>query len=219
MKLYLYIFLWVTFGLCSCEESSKQEEEDSTPVDVELIDQETFVKVFAEAQIIESHTTVLRIYQPYYKDSADNYYKALFDKYGVSSEQFYYSMQAYSKDPNLMNQLVNEAVILLKTMDQELGDVKIPNHSLNSISRQQLGDIIFETPINNLMLEAEPILAGFLRDSLFTYLDSFPNIVSEKGYNMESVRFTFILNTNNKMMFNQLKTYLQNKQDKSEGVD
>ncbi|CAG5079659.1 hypothetical protein CRYO30217_01003 [Parvicella tangerina] len=205
-------------GVLSCQEETTAEV-SSVPEDVELIDEPTFVKVFAEAQVIESHISVLRIYQPYFKDSVNHYYKALFEKYETTGEAFYYSMQEYAKNPGLMDSLITQAIVYLKEKEVALGDVKIPNHSLNSLSRQQIGDIVFETPIKNLMLDADPVLAELLRDSLFHYLDSFPEIVTDKGYDMESVRFTFVLNTNNKMMFNQLKTYLKNKDDKAQGVD
>lgn len=199
--------------LLSCEEKPS-EEKNTIPEGIEILDEATFVKVFAEAQIIESHISVLRIYQPYYKDSVNNYYQGLFDKYNTDQEIFYYSMQEYSKDPELMDTILTQAIVYLKELETGLGDVKVPNQTLNSLSRQQIGDIVSETPIKDLMLDADPALAELLRDSLFSYLDSFPNIVTSKGYNMESVRFTFVLNTNNKMMFNQLKTYLQNKDSK-----
>lgn len=205
--------------IVSCEEEVDQDQRKTGPNDVELIDQETFVKVLAESQIIESHATVLRIYQPYYKDSIDNYYKAMFEKYGISTESFYYSMREYSKDPYLMDAMLTQAIAQLKEMEADLGDVKMPNQNLNALSRQQIGDIVFETPIKDLMIGADPIISPYLRDTLFHYLDSFPEIVTSKGYSMESTRFTFILNTNNKMMFNQLKEYLKNKDKKMKGVD
>lgn len=104
-------------------------------------------------------------------------------------------------------------------METELGDVKVTNQSLNALSRQQIGDIVYETPIKELMIAGDPIIAEYLRDTLFHYLDSFPNLVTDKGYDMESVRFTFVLNTSNKVMFNQLKDYLKNKVDKEVGID
>lgn len=191
----------------------------STPDNLELIDQSTFVKVLAESQIIESHTTVLRIYQPYYKDSVDNYYQGLYKKYGITTESFYYSMKEYSKDPHLMDSLLTLSINLLKEMEADLGEVKMPNQNINALSRQQLGDLLIETPIKGLIIEGDPSMAAFLRDTLFHYLDSFPEIVSGSGYNMESTRFTFILNTNSKIMFNQLKEYLINKDAKKQGID
>lgn len=220
MKLYFYIFLflWLLL-LVGCEENQDPDITSSIPDGVELIDQETFVKILAESQIIESHTTVLRVYQPYYKDSIDNYYKSLYEKYGITTESFYYTMKEYSKDPYLMNTLLSASIDLLKKMENDLGDVNVPNQSLNALSRQQIGDIVFETPIKDLMINATPMMAEIMRDTLFHYLDSMPEIVTSKGYSMESVRFTFVLNTNNKVMFNQLKDYLKNKEDKISGND
>lgn len=212
------MFSWLLL-LVSCEENQDPETISSVPEGVELIDQETFVKILAESQIIESHTTVLRVYQPYYKDSIDNYYKSLYEKYGVTNESFYYSMKEYSKDPYLMNNILTASIDLLKDMEKDLGDVSVPNQSLNALSRQQIGDIVFETPIKELMINATPMMADVIRDTLFHYLDSMPEIVTSKGYSMESVRFTFVLNTNNKVMFNQLKDYLKNKEDKISGED
>lgn len=220
MKLHFYIFLfpWLLL-LFGCEENQESDITSSIPDGVELIDQETFVKILAESQIIESHTTVLRVYQPYYKDSIDNYYKSLYEKYGITTESFYYTMKEYSKDPYLMDTLLSASIDLLKKMENDLGDVKVPNQSLNALSRQQIGDIVFETPIKDLMINATPMMAEIMRDTLFHYLDSMPEIVTSKGYSMESVRFTFVLNTNNKVMFNQLKDYLKNKEDKISGND
>lgn len=197
----------------SCKEADNKHE-TSVPEDIELIEKETFVKVMAEAQIIESHISVLRIYQPYYKDSVDHYYKALFEKYNTSAESYYYSMQEFSKNPVVMNDLITQSINLLKEMEAALGDVTVPDQSLNSLSRQQIGDIVYETPISDLLIEGDPILAEYLMDSLFHYLDSFPQIVTDKGYSIESARFSFVLNTSNKMMFNQLQTYLKSKKKK-----
>lgn len=199
--------------LSSCEEI-EETTESATPEHIELIDHETFVKVFAEAQLIESHIAVLRIYQPYYKDSVDHYFNGLFEKYQITTEQFYYSLKEYSKDPVEMDQLVTEAINLLKDMEKELGDVQVPNQSLNSLSRQQIGDIVFETPISDQVIEGDPVLAGYLQDSLFIYLDSFPDLVTSQGYSMESVRFSFVMHTSSKMMFNQLQNYLKGKKEK-----
>lgn len=201
-------------SLTSCDENESEVVKD-VPKDVEIIDQETFIKIFAESQIIESHISVLRIYQPYYKDSVDYYYKGLFEKYSITTEDYYYSLKEYSKDPVEMDQILTASIQLLKDMEKELGDVQVPNQSLNSLSRQQIGDIVFETPISDLLIEGEPIIAGYLQDSLFAYLDSLPEIVTSKGYSMESVRFSFVLHTSNKMMYNQLQTFLKGKKDNS----
>ena len=184
-----------------------------------MIEKETFVKVMAEAQIIESHISVLRIYQPYYKDSVNHYYKALFEKYNTSTESYYYSMQEYSKDPVGMHELLTQSIDLLKDMESGLGDVQVPNKSVNALSRQQIGDIVYETPISDLIINGEAIMAEYFIDSLFHYLDSFPEIVTDKGYSMESARFSFVLNTSNKMMFNQMQTYLTNKANKEEELE
>ncbi len=132
----------------------------------------------------------------------------------ITTEQFYYSLKEYSKDPVEMDQLVTEAINLLKDMEKELGDVQVPNQSLNSLSRQQIGDIVFETPISDQVIEGDPVLAGYLQDSLFIYLDSFPDLVTSQGYSMESVRFSFVMHTSSKMMFNQLQNYLKGKKEK-----
>jgi hypothetical protein len=213
-----YIVLLLFFGLVSCEDVPN-ETGSTVPDGVELMDEATFVKVVAEAQIIESHVSVLRIYQPYYKDSVNHYYKHLFEKYNTSSEGFFYTMQEYSKDPFLMDTILTQSINLLKEMEQELGEVTMPNQSLNALSRQQIGDIVYETPIKDLMIEGNPQLAGFIRDTLFHYLDSFPEVVTDKGYSMESARFTFVLNTNSKIMFNELQEYIKGKAEKEAGVD
>lgn len=208
-----------TLVSCGSQERDATSPTSDIPKDVQIIDREIFPEVLAEAQVIESHGSVLRTMQPYYKDSLMNYYQGMYDKYGITQEDFYYSMKAYSKDPKEMDLIITEAIVFLKNKEAELGDVQPPQQNLSALSRQQIGDIVFETPLKQFMLDAESTMAGFIRDSLFHYLDSFPDIVTSKGYDMESVRFTFILNTNNSMMFNQLKEYLKNKEDKGNGVD
>ncbi|MCB9197920.1 MAG: DUF4296 domain-containing protein [Flavobacteriales bacterium] len=209
----------LSFFSCSNDSNDKDIESKKIPDGIVLIDQHELAEIMAEAQLIESHGTVLRTMQPYYKDSLMNYYEGLYQKYDITEDDFLYSIKEYSKSPKEMDLIINDALAILKQKEIDLGNVELPKQSLNALSRQQIGDIIYETPLKTMMIEADPILAEFIRDSLFHYLDSFPEIVTDKGYEMESVRFTFVLNTSNSMMFNQLKEYLKNKTDKSEGND
>lgn len=215
MKAIAFAIL-ITFFLVGCNESSTDK---SNSYDGDLIEKEEFIKIFAEAQLIESHISILRVYQPYYKDSVDNYYQGLFDKYNVNSESFYYSLKEYTKDPEEMNEIVVSAIAHLKDEETKLGNVESTKPNLNALSRQQIGDIIYESPFKDMMIDGTPVIASIIRDSLFNYLDSFPDVVTKHGYSIESVRFTFVLNTNNSVMFNQLKEYVKNKVDKEKQID
>jgi hypothetical protein len=190
--------------------------EQKSDVNPNIIPKEKFVKILAECQLAEAQVNVLRILQPYYKDSILNYYAAIFESNDITSEAFYYSLKEYSRDPVQLDSIYAQSIVILQKKASEIGELEENAPTLNAISRQDLGDLIIETPIAKIMAEDSNYVVLYYKDTLMHFLDSNKIIYEAKGYNRESVEFTFVLNTSNRIMFNQLKEYIIGKMNASQ---
>ena len=208
---YFYITFLLLFSLSSligCEESSKAANTNVIPED-------QFVEILVECQLAEAQVNVLRALQPIYKDSILNYYAGIFEQHQITNEDFYYSLKEYSKDPQHLDSIYSRVILVLKEKEKLLGDIQLEPSTLNAISRQDLGDVLLETPIANMLMNDSNIQTMYIKDTLLRYLDSNKIIIESKGFNRESIEFTFVLNTSSKIMLNQLKDYLKGETNKS----
>ncbi len=210
MKIIRYIsflsFLLLGFILTSC-----QTNESEKAAYQNLIPQDKFTEILAECQLAESQVSVLRVEQPIFKDSILNYYSGIFNTYNVSSLDFFYSLQEYSKDQRNLDSIYSNVLVILNKKSTELGDVEIPKSNLNAISRQQLGDILFQTPISNFITTDFNKDVSYLKDTLMNYIDSNTILLEDAKVNRDSFEFTFIINTSTSIMYNQLRDYLVGK--------
>jgi hypothetical protein len=188
----------------SCSDK-KQETTDST-----IIPQNKFTEILAECQLAESQMTVMRVLQPIYKDSILNYYAGIFKANNINSEDFYYSLKHYTKDPTLMDSIYSGILEILNNKSAELGPVELPKSNLNAISRKQLGDIIYQTPYSEIIIKDH--LNGInIREDLMTYIDSNIYLIDSAKVDRDSFQFSLIINTSTKIMYNQLQDYLLSK--------
>ncbi len=193
-----------------------QKEKEEIP---DLIEKHQFAEILAECQLVESQGTVLRVAQPYYKDSLYNYYASVFDKYQISPDDFYTSLKYYSKNPDVMKAIYLETYEILKTKIALYEDIEIPSKAIGPISSAVLAEIILDTPFYQSLLNDSTTLSPFLRDSIFNYLDSFPEISKENTTNNASAQFTFGIHQKNDIMYKQLLNNIINTLEKQKGKD
>ena len=207
-----FSILTVTFFAIVCLSACNNKTDNPKS---NLIPEDKFVEILADCQLAEAQVNVLRALQPVYKDSILNYYAGIFNKHQISSEDFYYSLKEYSKEPQQLDSIYNRVIINLKEKDKLLGDIKLEPSTLNAISRQDLGDVILQTPIANMLINDDEINVIHYKNILLNYLDSNKVIIERKGFNRESIEFTFVLNTSSKIMLTQLKDYLRGEINKT----
>lgn len=210
VQLILLVTLVVIFSNCSTEKVKEVPN---------LIEQHQFAEILAECQLVESQGTVLRIEQPYYKDSLHNYYASVFEKYKITPDQFYESLQHYTKDPNLMQVIYSETLEILQSKIANFEDLEVPSKAIAPISNAVLAEIILDTPFYQSLLDDSLTLSPLLRDSIFNYLDSFPDIAKENTTNNASAQFTFGIHQKNSGMYEQLLKLIINNIDKKNGKD
>jgi hypothetical protein len=200
-KTHFYLLLVVTSLLSGCSNSDEGNPSSH------IIPQDKFTEILAECQLAESQTTVTRVLQPIYKDSILNYYAGIFKTYEINSEDFYQSLKHYSKDPVLMDSIYSDVLAILKKKSDELGPIELPTNNLNAIARHQLGDILIQTPIAELVI-GDSMNVFAIRDSLMSYMDENMYLLDSVNVNRESFEFSFVINTSTKIMLNQLRDYL-----------
>jgi hypothetical protein len=210
IKFFLLLSLIFLFSNCS---------QDNTEESPDLIEQHQFAEILAECQLVESQGTVLRIEQPYFKDSLHNYYASVFEKYKITPDQFYESLQYYAKDPNLMQVIYSETLEILQSKIANFEDLEVPSKAIAPISNAVLAEIILDTPFYQRLLDDSLTLSPLLRDSIFNFLDSFPDIAKENTTNNASAQFTFGIHQKNSGMYEQLLKLIINNIDKKNGKD
>lgn len=191
------------------------EEEDTSVSSPEIIPQDKFTEILVECQLAESQLTVTRVLQPIYKDSILNYYAGIFDTYDITSEQFALSLKHYNKDPSDMDTIYANMLQIMQKKSDEIGPIEIPKNNLGAISRTQLGDILYQTPFADSILLDSVYNTTHIRESLMVYLDSNYHLIDSAKTNRSSFEFSFVINTSNKIMYNQLKDYLNTLKNKN----
>lgn len=102
--------LIVALSLHSCTDEKKS-------FDVKLIERSVFIEILAEAQLIESTEQFVRDKNRNF--SAEKSYIFLFNKYKVSEEEFEYSLEFYSRNPEDLEKIYDEVIIKLTEKQSE----------------------------------------------------------------------------------------------------
>lgn len=199
----LYLFCFLGLFLVGC---SEKPEGDSGVNNI--IPEKEFTEILAECQLAEAQLTVARVLQPIYKDSILNYYAGIFDTYNISTSQFKESLKFYTKDPIKMDTIYANVLQILQKKSDDLGPIEIPKNNLSAISRVQLGDIIHQTPFADSILLDSNYNTTQIRESLMAYIDSNLYLIDTVKINRPSFEFSFVINSSNKIMYNELQDYL-----------
>ncbi len=195
-------FLGVAF---SCTPKVEVDSEQS----IDVLSKDDFSKLLADIQLVESHGTVLRIEQPYYKDSLNHYFSEVFKNHNISSEDFYFSLKYYSAKPDLMAEIYNLSLTILQEKENQLEDELVISDPISPISKQQVGDVILETPFYTMMLEDSITVLPQFKDSLLQYFIHNEQVLFDMNTNLASFQFSFNMNTSKPLMYAQLRSYIQ----------
>jgi len=195
-------FIGVAF---SCAPKVEVDSEQS----IDVLSKEDFSKLLADIQLVESHGTVLRIEQPYYKDSLNHYFSEVFKKHNISSEDFYFSLKYYSANPDQMEVIYQLSLAILEEKEKELEDELVISSPISPISKQQVGDAILSTPFYNMMLEDSITILPQFKDSLLQYFIHNEQVLFDMNTNLASFQFSFNMNTSKPLMYIQLRKYIK----------
>ena len=112
----IYFFLIITILLSvGCNNKQQVENEILT----EIIDKDTIVLMLMDIHIADSY---LSINPTAGKDKikAVDFYYSIFDKYGYTKEQFKYSVDYYSKQPQEFEKMYEKVLNKLKAINVDL---------------------------------------------------------------------------------------------------
>lgn len=102
--------LILALSLYSCSEEKNIKDE-------KLIESSIFIEILVEAQLIESTEQFVRDKNKNF--SAEKSYIFLFNKYKVTEEEFEYSLEFYSRNPDDLEKLYDEVIVKLTEKQSE----------------------------------------------------------------------------------------------------
>ena len=149
--------------LSSCGGKTLEEKPDG------LIQKEVFTEMILEFQLIEAHLNQTRVDQSIIRDSANNYFQEIFEKHGVSLEDFNSTMNYYASQPEELQGIYDVVLESLSEMEVELVDVKMDEDAISPLGKQQVVDIISHLPIARIYNESS-YSSDQAKDSLFKYI-------------------------------------------------
>ncbi|MBQ6096547.1 MAG: DUF4296 domain-containing protein [Bacteroidales bacterium] len=117
-----------------------------------VVDTATFSDFLAEAHIVDSYSTAIAANN---RDSlqplVDAAYDSLYNKYGISKQQYDSTMNYYLRHPQLLDSIYNSVVRKLKAYYQQQESQR---HLSDSIYRANNPDTAAPDPTSNLPLKA-----------------------------------------------------------------
>lgn len=94
----------------------------------DVVPEDTMVEMMVEMHLIDGITNDVTYYRKYNPNDSIDLYGYVFNKYGVSKEEFHKTLQEYANVPRLLDKLYGEVMKELNLMQQELDrerDLKI----------------------------------------------------------------------------------------------
>jgi hypothetical protein len=107
----LSLAILVLLAIASCENENER-------VAAEVIDREQFVDILAEVQILESTHQFIKSKNKDFR--LDYNYQWIYKEYGITEEEFKASVDYYSADPEVFEELFDEVIIKISEKQAEL---------------------------------------------------------------------------------------------------
>ncbi|MFN3917900.1 MAG: DUF4296 domain-containing protein [Flavobacteriales bacterium] len=200
MKPSLYIAILT--GLISCSYSGEKN------LSVPSISEENFIEILVDVNLLESHLGFLRIDPEFAIDSAKIYYAYIFEKHGVTQQEYEDNLKIYTDDPvhfQTMQQLVLEK---LHKMDAEFTDVEYSPEKFSALGLPDLVYILIDLKTESIVLN-NSLTPIQVRDSLLNFVKDKENILEQDNTNFYQFKNTLNNWVTNTLRFNQLKNALE----------
>ena len=108
----LFLFLCGSL-LLSCNDSDNEVNEN-------IIDKEVFIDILTDVQILESTHQFIKSKNREF--DPDFNYQYLYKEYGVTEEEFILSVNYYSADPKVFEEIYDEVIIRVSEKQVELSE-------------------------------------------------------------------------------------------------
>ncbi len=198
------VFLFFSCGISAIE---KENEESN-----QILSQKKFSDLMVDVQLLEGHLNVNRVNQVFVMDSSKNYYKEVFNKYGISYEVYKENLKYYTARPDLLEEVYNKVEEKLVLKERLYANVLIDQPAISPINRNQLIKILLEDlTVVNLVLDTAMTYRA-IKDSVFAYYSD--SVLNGRNVNRLSFQQSFNVMTHTDPMFRVFKSELNNKLEK-----
>ncbi len=177
--------VFYTTLLFSCGGKTEEEQPEN------LIKKEIFTEMILELQLIEAHLNEVRVDQSVIRDSANNFFQEIFEKHGVSFEDFNNTINYYASQPEALKGIYDAVLELLSKMEVKLVDVKMDQDPISPLGKKQIVDVISHLPIAHIFKEPS-YSSEQTKDSIFKYIAVNISLFDSLPYNIESFQKSYI---------------------------
>ena len=168
------------------------------------------IGIIKETMLIEAHLNEIRVDQIYIKDSVDNYYAEVFEKYNTDKEIFDKSMQFYAKQPVILDSIYSKVLDELLEMEVKLEAVQLNTENIQPIGKHIVAEIIHNTPYEHLFF-MDSISKSEIKDSLSKYLEFEDSSLVNHNTNLSSFMMSLNNIMHNPIIFTSLISNLNEK--------
>lgn len=194
--------------LFSCANTTENEEGS---VSEQHLSVEKFTDLLLDVQLIEGHLNVNRVNQVFVMDSAKNYYKEIFNRHGITLEDYKENMRYYTARPAVLEKVYQDVEERLVAQEALYTNVLIDQPAISPINRNQLIKVLLsDTGMVNYVLDTT-VTYIVIKDSVFHYYND--SILKQNNTNELSFQQSFNVMTHTKPMFRMFKNELKNKLD------
>jgi hypothetical protein len=198
-QISFWSFLLMHFA---CKEMQKNETDILSP--------EQMSAIIADMQLAETFSVIPSTQQPFVRDSLDSYYQGIFEGHKTNHQVFYHSLAYYSQEPKELELIYRNSIELLnKELELYHSVDENSQEAIMAFSMQQIVNILSETPFKEWLLSDEKIDINTFRDSVFIYLEQHDSIILNQGINLSSFKYSYIINTAQPVLFNQMRAQLK----------
>lgn len=199
--------------LISCTGEKERSIDESSKV----LTVEKFTDLMTDVQLLEGHLNTNRVNQVFIMDSANNYYKEVFNRHNISFEDYKLNLKYYTARPNILAEVYKKIEERLVIQERLYKDVLIDQPAISPINRNQLLKILVSNNGLAQMVLDTTCEYKTIKDSLFSYYSD--SLLEEHHTNTLSFQQSFNVSTHTKPLFGVFKNELINKLEKIEGID
>ncbi len=206
MKLRLISLIFTSLLFFACQSDTDKETEVQRG---SVLSEEVFTNLLLDVQLLEGHLNVNRVNQVFIMDSANNYYKELFDRYEITFETYQENLKYYTAKPLVLQEIYKKVEDKLVLKERLYDSILIDRPAISPINKNKLLNILVkDTIMVNLILDTATSYLT-IKDSVFNYYTD--SILKDSKTNVASFQQSFNVTTHKPPMFRLFKPELKNK--------
>jgi hypothetical protein len=183
-------------------------ENDNNNLPAASIAEDDFINILVDVNLLESHLGFLRVDPEYAIDSAKIYYAFIFEKHGITQQEYEYNLQAYSADPVYFQSIQQRILDKLNKIDTEYSDVEYHPEKFSALGLPDLVYVLIDLKADEIVLN-NSLTPIQVRDSLLNFVADKENILEQDNTNFYQFKNTLNNWVTNSLRFEQLKNAVE----------